>query len=53
MAGPTRPEDKGVCVGLTTLPVKKTSYKSINNNKPEYSPGQGRVFISETYDAVQ
>ena len=35
------------------LPVKKTCYKSINDNKPEHSPGQGRVSISETYDAVQ
>ena len=48
-----RLEDKGVCFGLMTLPVKKISYKSINDIKPEHSPGQGRVSISETYDAVQ
>ena len=47
-AGPARPEDKGVDVGLTTLPFKKTSYKSIDDNKPEYSPRQGRVSILET-----
>ena len=51
-AGPTRPEDKGVCAGLTTLPVNKISYKSIHDN-PEHSPEQERVSISETYDAVQ
>ena len=53
-----------VCVGLTTLPVKKqnnktkqnktkkkkTSYESIYDNKSEHSPGQGRVSISETYE---
>ena len=36
-----------VGVGLPTLPIKKTCYKSFNDKKPEYSPGQGRVSISE------
>ena len=52
-AGPPRPEDKGVSAGLTTLPLKKISYKSINDNKPKHSPGQGRISISKIYDAVQ
>ena len=30
-AGPPRPEGKGVGIGLTILPVKKTSYKSIDD----------------------
>ena len=28
-------------MGLTTLPVKKTCYKSIDDSKPEHSAGQG------------
>ena len=38
--GTTHPEDKGVGVGLTTLPIKMTCYKSFNDKKTEYSPGQ-------------
>ena len=52
-AGPPHLEEKEVCVGLTTLPAKTTSYKSIDDNKPEHSPGKGRVSISEAYDSVQ